>query len=167
MPISTPTLNPHPFPSNWGRKRIYVLHGLWVILCCYSLDGSRLRGVASLLHCGRTPLVGLKLRIFPKMPKMTSRGQRPPFRTPLVKNPQNEPPRSKTPTINPRGQNHPNLPLDQKSPNDPRGQKPPKLTPLVKNPQNEPPRSKTPKFTPLTKNPPNDPPWSKTPFPSN
>ena len=24
MPISTPTLNPHPFPSNWGRKRIYV-----------------------------------------------------------------------------------------------------------------------------------------------
>jgi len=25
VPISTPPLNPHPFPSNWGRKRIYVL----------------------------------------------------------------------------------------------------------------------------------------------
>ena len=27
-PTPQPQL-PHPFPSNWGRKRIYVLHGLW------------------------------------------------------------------------------------------------------------------------------------------
>ena len=25
MPISTPPLNPHPFPSNWGRKRTYCM----------------------------------------------------------------------------------------------------------------------------------------------
>jgi len=68
------------------------------------------------------------------MLKMISRGQRPPFGTPLVKNPQNEPPWSKISIINCRGQNHPNLPLDEKSPNYRRGQKTPKLTPLVKNP---------------------------------
>ena len=90
-------------------------------------------------------LWGLKLRVFPKMPKMTSRGQRPPFGTPLVK----------TPKMNPHGQKPPQFtlevktpqiyPLDQKSPNDPHGQKPPKLTPLVKNPSNEPPWPKMPR----------------------
>ena len=61
MPISTPTLNPHPFPSNWGKKRIYVLHALWVILCYYSLDGSPLRGVAMRPPLGgRTRLVIIK-----------------------------------------------------------------------------------------------------------
>ena len=49
------------------------------------------------------------------MPQMTPRGQRPPLATPLVKNPQNEPPRSKTPRIYPRGQNPQIYPLDQKS----------------------------------------------------
>ena len=75
---------PHPFPSNWGRKRIYVLHGLWVILCYYLLDGSPLRGVASLLHCGHTPLVGVKITNFSK-------------------NAQNDFPWSKTPFWNPLG----------------------------------------------------------------
>ena len=153
MPISTPTLNPHPFPSNWERKRIYVLHGLWVILCYYSLDGSPLRSVESLLHCGRTPLVGVKITNSSKMPKMTSRGQRPPFGTPLVKNPQNKPPRSKIPTIYPEVKTPQMYPLTKNPQMTPRGQKPPKLTPLVKNPPNEPPWPKMPQMTPVVKDP--------------
>jgi len=102
VPISTPTLNPHPFPSNWGRKRIYVLHGLWVILCYYSLDGSPLHGVASLLHCGRTPLVGVPLSEPPwlKTPKMNPHGQNPtPEFTPEVKTPQIYPLDQKSPKM--------------------------------------------------------------------
>ena len=78
-------------------------------------------------------LWGLKLRIFQKkMPKMTSRGQRPPFGTPLVKNPQNEPHGQKSPQFTPDIKTPQIYPLDQKSP---RGQKPPKLTPWSKPPK--------------------------------
>jgi len=91
-------------------------------------------------------LWGLKLRIFPKMPKMTPRGQRPPFSNPLGQKPPKWTPTVKTPRIYPRGQNRPNLPPWPKiSQMTLRGQKTPKLTPLVKNPSNEPPWPKMPR----------------------
>ena len=98
-------------------------------------------------------LCGLKLRIFPKMPKMTSRGQRPPFGTPLVKNPQNEPPRSINPQFTPKVKTPKFTSLTKNHPNDHHGQKPPKLTPFVKNTPNEPPWPKMPQMTPVVKDP--------------
>ena len=82
---STPTCSPAiGGESTFTYCGVASLRGLWVILCYYSLDGSPLRGVASLLHCGRTPLVGVKITNFSK-------------------NAQNDPPWSKTPFRNPLG----------------------------------------------------------------
>ena len=87
-----------PIPQQLGDKahlRIAWSVGDFMLLFASPLRGVEVCFIAVALH-----LWGLKLRIILKMPKMTSRGQRPPFGTPLVKNPQNEPLRSKTPTIN-------------------------------------------------------------------
>jgi len=131
-----------PVSQQLGEKG--QLHIAWSVADFMLLFASALRAVQVCFIAVALHLWGLKLRIFRKMLKMISCGQRPLFGTPLVKNPQNEPPRSKIPIINCRGQNYPNLPFYQKSPNYRRAQKPPKLIPLVKNPPNESPWPKMP-----------------------
>ena len=70
MPISTPPLNPHPFPSNLGRKRIYV----YCMVCGSSFsqcDGQRAADTGARPHiavdtgdgaCRRPPL-GVRTRL--------------------------------------------------------------------------------------------------------
>ena len=69
MPISTPTRSPAiGGESTFTYCGMTSLHGLWVILCYYSLDGSPLRGVAMRPPLGgRTRLVIFKENILNKV----------------------------------------------------------------------------------------------------
>ena len=78
-----PNPQPPPVPQQLGEKAHLRVHGLWMILCYYSLDGSPLRGMASLLHCGRTPLVGVKITNFSKNAQNDLPWSKTPFRNPF------------------------------------------------------------------------------------